>query len=287
MAIIYTDRISFRAGATPLTFDGEQTIRFNEKASKLVGILLSHSLSTYTTDEGYALAVRLSDNTAFSGKNPVFIMGMSADAGPASNKSVQGTPQDFLALDLIVAPNSTLRVDITTIAGAVQTGTHDVVMTFLYSDGSVPADVLAAYAGNSGVPAAKGGTFGTVTALATTTETALTGNGGTLNIPREAQEIVGIVAVKVVDTAVTGSQELGGHVRFDFGLDKQGKQEFPLTGGVPNLGTEVEGGIPKMTKRCPMYIGNLPATELQTSGFISFLSAITGGADVAINILWR
>lgn len=283
----WTDSIVIRAGATPLTFDGNGTIRFNSSGKRITGISIGHSLSTYTTDEGYAMAVRLSENEGLPSRNPVFIIGMLADGGPTTNKSEQGTPQDYLPLDIPIAGNSTMRVDLTTIAGATQTGTHDVQLTIHYDANDTPKDILDAAAGASGVVPLKGGSYGTVTALTTTTETALTGNGGVLNIPGEAKEIVAIAAVVIADTAITGQEEIGGKVRLEFsGIANANKQEYPLSGGVPNLGTEVEGGIATGIRRLPMYLQGT-GNEIQISGFITLLSAKTGGADIAVNLMWR
>lgn len=284
---MYTDSIVLRAGATPHTFDGNGTIRFNDKARRITGISIGQSQSIYTTDEGFVMAVKLSENAGLTSKAPIFIMGWTMDAGPATNHAAQSYPPDYIPLDIPVAPSSTMRVDLSTVAGAVQTGTHDCQITIHYDAGDTPRDILNAAAGCSGIVPVKGGTYGYVTALATTTETALAGNGSTLNIPGIAKEIVGLAACKVLDTAVTQSEEIGGKVRFEFsGISDQGKQEYPLSGGTPNLGTEVEGGNPSPIRRLPMYLP-CPGSEVQTSGYITFMSAITGGADVAINLLWR
>ena len=288
MSPMFTDIVTIRGGATPQTFDGNQTFRFNNRAARVVGLSIGQSQSIYTTDEGFAIAVRLSENIGLGSKNPVFIMGWTADAGPSTNHGAQSYPQDYMPLDIPVAPNSTMRVDIATVAGAVQTGTHDVELCIHYDSGDTPSDVLAAAAGASGVVPVKGGVYGYTTALTTTSETALTGNGTTLNVPAEAKQIIGFVGVKVLDTAVTQSEELGGKCRFEFsGISDQGKQEYPLSGGTPGLGTEVEGGNPSGIRRLPMFLDVGSNQEIQTSAFVTFLSAITGGADVAINLLWR
>jgi len=283
---LWTDRVSIRAGATPLTFDGDQTLRFNEKAQRLVGLALSQSQSIYTTDEGFAVAVKLSENSGLTSKSPVFVMGWTMDSGPATNKAPQGAPADYLGLDLGVAGNSTMKVQITTIAGAIQTGTHDCTIVAYYDMGDTPQEVLFAAAAASGTVPVRGGTYGTLAALTTTTETPLVGNGDTLNIPLEAKEIVAIVALQIIDTAVTASEEMGGHVRIVTGITDENKQEHPLNGGSPNLGTDVDGGNPVAIRRLPMYI-RCPASEVQVSGFINALSAITGGADYVVNLLWR
>ena len=283
----WTDSITIRAGATPLTFDGEGTIRFNDLARRITGISIGHSLSAWTTEEGYAMAVKLSENAGLPSRNPVFFMGMLAAAGPTTNKAEEVRPQDYVPLDIPVAPSSTMRVDITTILGATQTGTHDVRITIHYDAGDTPADILAAAAGRSGVAPCKGGSYGTVTALTTATETAMTGNGSTLNIPMEAKEIIGIVAIGAADTAVTQLEEMGGHVRLEFsGITDANKQEYPINGGNPNIGTEVEGGNACELRRLPMYL-RCPNQEIQVSAFINALSAKTGGADYAVNLLWR
>ena len=288
MGMVYTDRVTIRAGATPQTFDGAATIRFNEFAKKIVGIGLVHSLSTYTTDEGYAMAIKLSGNAGLGSKDPVFFMGMAAHAGPTTNTAAKPSPPDKLALDIDVEKNTTLQIDISTIAGATQTGTHDIVVVIYYSDGAVPQDVLNSF--GIGMVPVKSGSYGYATALATTVETALTGNGTTLNVAAEAKELVGAVLLQILDTAVTAAEELGGHVRMDYGLGNQAKQEYPSNGGVPGIGTEVEGGDPLPIALCrqTIYIDLKSVNrELTVSGFVTAMSAITGGADWALNLLWR
>ena len=283
--VIFTDRVSFRAGATPQTFDGGQTFRINSKGRRLLGVALGSSMSAHTTDEGAAMAIKLSNNENIP--KPIFLpMGHTVAPGPATNSSVKFSPVDFMPLDIKVEPNTTIQLDISTVVGATQTGTWDVVVTLLYDDGSTPADIVQAMLGRKGIVALKGGSYGYSTAITTTAETALTGNGTPLNIPAFAKEIVGIVAIVLLDTAVTAAEEIGGHVRLELGLDDDGKQEYPLNGGQPPLGTEVEGGGIAMMFPTPMYIP-LPSREIQASAFVTFLSAVTGGADVAVFLLWR
>lgn len=283
----WTNSVALSGGATPQSFDGNQTFRFNDKASRLTGISLSQSESIYTTDEGLAIAIRLSENAGLSSKNPVFFMGWTSDAGPASNRSAMAMAPAYIPLDIGIAASSTMRIDLTTVAGAIQTGTIDTQVTAHYDAGDTPADVLAAAAGRTGHVPVKGGTYGYITAKTTTAEAALTGNGSTLNIPGAASQIVAVYALQVLDTTVTASLEFGGKVRFEFSeIQDQDVQEYPLNGGMPNLGTEVEGGTPSVIRPLPMYL-TVPGKEINTSGTVSFLSAITGGADVAVNLLWR
>lgn len=284
----WTDSVVIRGGATPQTFDGNQTFRFNAWAKRVTGISLGPSLSTSTTDEGTGMAIRLSENAGLGSKNPVFFMGFTSQPGPTTNNSANGAPPDYIPLDIKVQGNDTMRLDITSVIGATQTGTHDCQVTIHYDAGDTPADILAAAAGGSGVVPCKGGSYGYATALATTTETALTGNGSTLNVPAEANEIIGFVGWHVLDTAVTAAEEIGGKCRFEFsGIGDANKQEYPLSGGSPGLGTEVEGADPVITRRLPMYLKVTGNNEIQVSGYITALSAITGGADVAVNLLWR
>jgi len=284
--MLFTDTITIRGGATPQTFDGNGTFRLNEKARVICGISINHSLSIYTADEGYALGVRLSENSAFTGKNPVFVMGNVGFPGPATNNSIKPMPVDKINLNIPVSPNSTVRADLSTLAGATQTGTHDCEITLYYSDSANLNDFWAYFGQN--IPC-KGGVYAYTTALTTKSETALTGNGSTLNIPAEATEIIGINTLQVPDGAVTPSEEIGGKVRLDLGLQNQGKQEYPSNGGIPNLGTEVEGGsaIRATDNLVTTIISGLPSRELQVSAYVTAKSAITGGADWLINILWR
>ena len=246
-------------------------------------MIVSHSLSAWTTDEAVGLCVRLQSNN-WNGSR-YFMAGFTSNSGPTTNHSITTVLPSVIALDIKVNPDTTVIVDITSLLGATQTGTHDVTIQFLYSDGNVPSDILAKIGEN--VVAAKGGTYGYTAALATTTRTALTGNGTTLNIPAEANEIIGVCALMALDSAVTQLEELGGQIEIDFSLPEQGKQIVALSGGSPGIGTEVEGGIPTRILYTPMYIGALPDKELQVSAFVTFLSAITGGADVSLIILWR
>lgn len=283
MSLAYSDTVQMRAGSTPYAFDGNQTLRLNSRARRIVAMIVSHSLSTLTTDEAVGLMVRLQSNNWNGSK--YFVAGWMHSSPPATNHSATGVMPTVLALDIPVKPDTTITVDITSILGATMTGTHDVTIQFLYDDGSTPSDILAKIGQN--VVAAKGGSYGYSAALTTTTRTALTGNGTSLNIPPEATQIIGAVALMALDTAVTAAEEFGGIIEIDFGLAEQGKQVVALNGGSPGLGTEVEGGVPEKVYYLPLYIGNLPNRELQVNAYVTLLSAITGGADIALAIIWR
>lgn len=283
----FTDSLTLRAGATPQDFDGAGIFRFNSKARRVTGLSVSHSLSAPTTDEGLVMAAKLSNNVGLGSKNPVFFMGFCLNSPPTTNGSVQTVPVDYMPLNIPISGNETMQIDITTVAGAIQTGTHDTRWTIHYDENDTPADILAAKAGSKGVVPVRGGTYGYATALATTNETELTGSGSTLNIPAEAKEIVAITVLQIIDTAVTAEEEIGGHARLEFsGIDNAGKQEYPSNGGLPGLGTEVDVGAAVLINYLPMYLKGT-GQELQTSVFVNALSAITGGADWAVNILWR
>ncbi|MEE9119065.1 MAG: hypothetical protein V3U02_10795, partial [Calditrichia bacterium] len=160
---MFTDHVQMRAGATPQTFDGNQTVRFNEVGKRLTGLSIGQSQSIQTTDEGFAIAVKLSENSGLTSKAPIFFMGWTMDSGPTTNHAAQAWPADYLGLDIGVAGNSTMRVDISSIAGAIQTGTHDVAITAHYDSGDTPDDILFAAAAASGVVAVKGGSYGYIT----------------------------------------------------------------------------------------------------------------------------
>lgn len=276
--------IQMRAGATPQVFDGNQSITLKDSAKKLVGIEVSHSLSTGTVEEGFAMMLRLqSPNWAGS---HYFIMGGTNQASTNTNTAASGLMVDLLALDIDVQPNTTITVDITTVAGAVQSGTHDVTIVLLIDDGNTPQDVLDALRGGNHIVPAKGGSFGYTTALTTADRTALTGNLTTLNVPPVAEAIIGAVALMILDTAVTANEELGGKIEVETGIEGQGTQEIPLNGGNPEIGNAATGSNMTLVKRLPMYI-ETPNREIQIKAFVTPYSAITGGADHALNLLWR
>lgn len=287
MTQTYSDIVQMRAGATPQSFDGNQTVRFNEKARKLVAIKVSHSLSVQTAAEGWAMAIRLQSSN-FNGSR-YFFAGAFQNINVETNISPGTTMLDIVALDIDIQPNTTLTVDISTVVGSTQTGTHDVTLEFMYADGALPADIMQAIVARSGMPPAKGGSYGYTSALATTVETALTGNNSTLNIPAEAKEIIAVVPIGLLDTAHTQSEEGTGFFKVDYGLSDQGVQKYSVAGWAPGLGTEVDSPAPNCIAqiRSPIYISNLPNRELQVQAWYTAYSAITGGADYALNILWR
>jgi hypothetical protein len=215
-------------------------------------------------------------------------MGHCFSSGPASNSSIKGAEIDFIALDIDVAPSTTISIDITEALGATQTGTHDVVIELLYSDGELPIDVKMAMVGAARCPAVKGGTYLYNAAVTAAGETACTNNNTvTSNIPAEAREIVGIGMALEADTAVTADQEHTGNFKIDYGLVEQGSQKYAFPGLLPNDGTEVDGNVPRRVSRRPIYIGNLPPRELALRGYVDLYGASTGGVGAVINPLWR
>jgi hypothetical protein len=281
----FHETVTIRGGAIPQTFDGGATLNFNERASVLVGMKVSHSLSIHTTEEANGLCIRLQSSN-WNGSR-YFAAGFIQMAGPATNRSVEGVEPDFIALDIPVSSNSSMTIDVSTILGATQTGTNDVNIEFIYADGQLPADIVQSFIAAAGHVPAKGGSYAYYTALATTAEVALTGNATLLNIPQEAKEIIAVAAHEALDTAVTVSEELGSTIRVDYGLTDQGVKQYTTNGGVPNLGTEVDGGAIFKVTRTPSYIPMLPNRELQVRAYVTSLSACTGGKDGYINILWR
>jgi hypothetical protein len=275
---IYAGKVQMRAGATPYTFDGDQDLQLNDKAKRLVGMLVSHSLSTYTTDEGVGMVVRLKSSSNWSHEIEV-PAGMVFPAGPATNNAVKLAPAEFIPLDLELAPNTVITVDITTWAGATQTGTNDVTITLLYDDGNTPADILAAM---SNIVGMKGCGWGYLAANAATTRAALS----TFTIPSHAREIIAGKFLLVHDTAVTASEEITGYIEIDLGITGQGDQHYAINGGSPNLGTEVEGGVPEIMPFVPMHIP-LPGKEITVKPYINAYSTITGGAQVLCALAWR
>ena len=287
MVQTFSDTVQMRAGATPQTFDGAQTLRLNERAKKIVSLEMSQSQSVRTTDEGSAVVVRLSSSN-WNG-NRYFLIGNSLVGGPATNCSVGGAVKDIIALDIDVQPNTTVLVDITEALGATQTGTHDVVIEFTYADGAIPADVKAAIEGRAGCPSVKGGTYNYIAGQTLTAETPLTANAGALvNIPSEANEIVGIGTAAELDGAVTADEEIAGFIRTDYGLTNQGDQKYTIPGSMPGDGTEVDGCKVRNVSRKAIYLqAASPRRELQVRNFINLFGASTGGVGIVINHLWR
>jgi len=287
MVKTYSEIVQMRAGATPHTFDGAQTVTFNQYAKHLVGLKISHSVSAQTAAEGFAMAIKLTSSN-WNGDR-YFFAGAVQNVNVETNISPGLSGLDVVALDIPISPNTTMQVDISTVAGATQTGTHDVTIEVVYADGPLPAEAKRAMEAAAGMLSAKGGSYGYTTALATTTRTALTGNNGTLNIPAEAQEIIAVVPIGILDTAHTESQEGTGYFEVDYGMGDQGVQRYAVAGWMPGLGTEVDSPAPLPVKnmRSPIFIQGLPAANLTVNGYYTAYSAITGGADYALNILWR
>lgn len=276
---IFCERIQFTHGATPHTFDGNQTITLNDKARKLHALVCSHSLSARAADEGHAAAIRMSSDN-WSGTR-TFPFGWIIEAETATNAAPSAVGQDIIALDIDVGPSSKITADVSTILGATQTGTVDAEIGFLYSDGNIPADVLAQIAKNN-VPF-KGGGYGYVAALTTTVRTALS----IFTIPSFAQAIVGGKFLRAIDTAVTADEEVTGYIELDFGVSGQGVQNYPTIGGVPQDGTDAGTGAKNLMPWIPMYVDLSQSGEVTVNAFINAKSAITGGADYSVCLGWR
>ena len=281
--VIFSDVVQMRAGATPHTFDGAQTLDLNERAKDIIAMIVSQSLSAWTTDEGLGMAIQL-DSSNWNG-NRYFFAGWMSSSGPTTNHAATLTQADVVPLKIPVGENTSVNVNISAVLGATQTGTFDVTIGFLYSDGEVPSDVMD-YIQSHGVRAA-GGQYAYTQALATTTRTALTNNANAFfNIPASATEIIGFRIGMVLDGAVTQLEETSGLMEIDTGISDQGVQKYAFGGGSPGIGTEVEGGNPVMWQTIPAYIP-LPNREIKMRGFVTLMSAITGGMDIAVNVLWR
>ena len=275
-----------RAGATPYTFDGEQTGRFNDKAKKLVAMAVSMSLTAVTTDEAVGTVIRI-NSTNWTG-NRYFSGGFIHASPNTTNKSATPVHVTTTWLDIDITPNTTFNVDITTVIGAIMTGTVDVTIDFIYDDGQTPQDIINGIGSiaQQGV-AAKGGQFNYLAALADTAETPMTlNNTSQANIPADAIEIIGIESAYALDTAITASQELTGKIRFDFGVQGQGDQFALMNGGSPGLGTEVDSGAPAYWSKQPFYL-KVPNREIQVRAFANAYGDVTGGADLAYVLLWR
>ena len=140
------------------------------------------------------MSLRLS-STNWTG-NRFFGMGFGFHSGPATNKAVEGYRQDIIPVDITIGPNTTILMDVSTLAGAIQTGTHDLNVDFVYDDGNTPQDVLDQYKWVSGMLPVKGGVFGRLAALATTSETPMDNNNSAeFNIPASS---VAVTAVSII-----------------------------------------------------------------------------------------
>lgn len=285
---LYHEIVQMRAGATPQSFDGSGTANFNGKAKKLIAIVAAPSMSVYTTDEGFGGAVKLSSSN-FRGDR-YFPFGFLFNSGPSTNSAVKGFGTTIVPTDIDIAPNSSMTVNISTVIGSTQTGTIDITFDFVYDDGSTPQELINKYANahNSLIPVAvKGFTLNYYQAIAATSETALTGNATSVaNVPQEAVEIVGEVNGLALDTAVTQSEEITGKIRHDLSLTEAKAQDTPIGGGMPNLGTEVEGGALYSWSFNPMYL-RTEGKEVTVRQYVTMYSAITGGADLASMLAWR
>lgn len=285
---LYHEVVQMQAGATPLTFDGSGTARFNDRATKLVAMVVSHSLSVRTTDEAVGIIVRLSSSN-WAGYR-YFAGGLVFTGGPANNASVKTGPATVIALDIPIRPNTTMSVDLTTVIGATQTGTNDVTITFIYCDGKTPSDILLnlAKCNNGLCPLpVRGGTFNQDAAVATTARTAMTyNNAAEFNIPAEATEIVGCLVANALDGAVSADEDFTGYIEFEFGIPDAVDQKIPLQSFIPGDGTEVDGADWATWSYIPMHV-KLPNREIQARAYTVLYHAITNGGDVAINLLWR
>jgi hypothetical protein len=286
--VLYHEIVEMQAGATPLTFDGAQTARFNDEAKTLVAMVVSHSLSARTTDESIGMLVRLG-STNWAGFR-YFAAGLVATGGPATNCSAKHGPATVTALNIPIRPNTTMSVDITTVIGATQTGTNDVTIDFIYDDGGTPRDIIENIARcNNGLNpvAAVGGTFNYDAAVATTARTAMTyNNAAEFNIPAQATEIIGALVGVALDGAVTADENLNGYIEFEFGIPMATDQKVPLLSNIPQDGTEVDGADWGTWSFIAMHVP-LPDREIQAYAYTHLYEAVTNGCDLAVNLLWR
>lgn len=286
--VLYHGIAQMRAGATPQTFDGSQTITFNEKAARLVALCVSMSQSVRTTDEGVGMGVKLSSSN-WQGDR-YFPAGYLQPVGPATNAAYKAFKSTIIPLDIEVGGNTTVEVNISTVIGATQTGTLDVTIDLIYDDGETPGDIIDAIrlAPNSMIPIAiKGGNYLYLANLAVTARTAFSNNNSAAgNIPAEAEELVGCIAGAVPDTALTADQEATGYLDYEFGISEGVDQKALLSGSIPGDGTEVDGNEPADWAYTPMYL-RMPDREVQVRGFVNLYGAVTGGLSLAAFLLWR
>lgn len=277
---IFKQVVRMRNGATPGTWDGAQTLTFNDRAKRIIGIVSSESLSITTALEAYALGVQLTINGSkeVSGVQQ-FFMGQVALVANVANSGAHPLAQGKIALKIAIEPNSTCQVDITELLGATQTGTHDVNITILTDDGSTPDEIIQKLGGN--VPC-KGGKVAAATAVTTSAATALTN----LTIPAWAKEIVGTCAVAGVDADQTASEEMAGYIDVDYGLTYQGTQQIPVNGGLPTLGTEAD--TPKVAN--VGYMADfipLPGKEITVRPVVNMYSATFAAGRAFFGVLYR
>lgn len=268
-----------RGGSTTYTFDGAQTIKVNQSCQKLVGLVLSQSMSAKKEDEGNGMSVKLTCPN-WDGGNRIFPMGWIHGADTAANSAPQHADYDILPIDIDTPPNSSIQINIAGTLGATATGTYDVTVGLLYDDGNTPHDIIEKMPNHVAV---QGGDYGYIAALATTTPTDFT----TINIPAWANEVVGVKVRGVFDGAVTADQEFTGFVDIDFGITGQGVQKYPVNGAMPQDGTDVDGGQCVNVRYIPTHIDLSEVDSVQAIGKYTAYSALTGGADYDLGIIWR
>lgn len=272
-----------RAGATPQSFDGAQKIRMpsnDGRPSTIVSIVLSASMSIITTDEGAGMAVKLTAEDWAGSK--IFPMGWLHASPNATNLSCKPAGQDILGVDIPVKSLVDVQVDISTILGAVQTGTWDVTVGLLIDDGYTPKKVLDRIP--FPIREIAGSNFGYTTALTTTTKTDLS----TIKIPASAQAIVAGKFLGVLDTAITADEEITSYFTLTDDAEAiKGTHDYPGMGGSPGLGTEVNSGEHGWAPWIPMFIDLSKVTkEITVTPSVTAYSAITGGADYACALAW-
>lgn len=221
----------FKAGATPLTFDGAARIVLGSKASMLRALILSNSLSAYTTDEGAQMLVEMSGDF----KTKQFSADYGFHSGPATNHAAYGQPPTIIPIKQKVAGGDAIDFNISG-SGATQTGTFDACIGVLYDGiGGAPSqDVLAKMpilvAANSGV-------FN-YDAVAATTRQVLdainSAQGGAMTIPAGAKEIIGVKVGVFKDGAVTAAQNVDGYIDL-WSSHEIGNQEYPMPSIMPGL----------------------------------------------------
>jgi hypothetical protein len=273
----FSDISQMRGGATTYTFDGAGSIVTNEKCSKVVGLVVNQSLSARTNDEGNGMAVKLECNS-WAGGNRIFPIGWVHGADTAANACPQHTDYDILPLNIPTPPQSTISINIAGTLGATGTGTYDTTVGILYSDAQTPNEYLLR--SPNCYPAA-GGDYGYIAALATTTRTAFS----TFTIPAWAKAVVGVRVRGVFDTAVTADEEFTSFAELDLGIGSAGVQKFPGPGAMPQDGTDVDGGQCINIRYIPTYIP-LPSSDLTCKGYLTAYSAISGGADYELSLIW-
>mgnify|MGYP001564247623 CR=1 FL=1 len=276
--MLYSDNASISAGTTADSFGTAVTVSLGDQARRLVGLIISGADPTYTTAEGGAARVRLNSDSIPGLANQDWISGPVTTSGPATNSSGQSCVQDVIPLDYDVKGNEDIDISIAPTTTLTTARLYEVAVQ--YTDGQVPADIIAAIGKG---PIASKGSRTVDASQTTTTETALTA----ITVPSWAKEVVGCRAVAHKTGAITGGEEVGGFFRLTSTIAGIGVQEYPTNFLGATLGTPVGTGMNEsQIPWLPMHI-KTPGTNQTITPSINLRTAVTTANRVAFSMAWR